>query len=368
LKALLCLEDGVTFEGESVGAPGIVTGEVVFNTGMTGYQEILTDPSYSGQIVTLTYPLIGNYGINAEDFQSARTQVAGFVVRQSTSDASNWRSKETLPEFLADRGVVAISGIDTRTLTRLLRSQGVMMGGIGVGVTAEEVMERVRKAPAYTSHDYVRSCSTPTPYLWTGKPEAVALDEIGPATSTRVAVLDLGVKYNILEQLRASGVEPIVFPCTSSADALLQIDPAGVVLTPGPGDPARLDYVVETTRDLLGKRPLFGICLGHQAIAHALGGRTFKLKFGHRGSNHPVRDLETGRVYITSQNHGFAVDPEGLESSGAAITQVNINDGTVEGLRHRDADAFSIQYHPEASPGPSDSSYLFQEFVERLHR
>ena len=368
MRALLCLEDGTVFEGCSVGAPGIAIGEVVFNTGMTGYQEILTDPSYAGQIVTLTYPLIGNYGINDEDFESARIQVAGFVVRQATEDASNWRSRHTLPEFLAERGVVAISDIDTRSLTRFLRNQGVMMGGIGSGVTADELLEKIRSAPAYISRDLVQECSTPVHYRWTGKPEPIDLQKLDkPAGGVpRVSVLDLGVKYNILRSLLDLGVEPIVFPCTATAEELLSVNPAGVVMTPGPGDPARLDYVVETTRGLIGKRPILGICLGHQSIAQALGAKTFKLKFGHRGSNHPVRDLLTGRVYITSQNHGFAVDPNGLEKAGATVTQININDGTVEGLKHDGLDLFSIQYHPEASPGPHDSGYLFRQFAEKL--
>ncbi|MCA1596430.1 MAG: glutamine-hydrolyzing carbamoyl-phosphate synthase small subunit [Chloroflexi bacterium] len=365
--ALLCLEDGTVFEGVAAGAEGVVTGEVVFNTGMTGYQEILSDPSYAGQIVTLTFPLIGNYGVNEDDFQSSRVQVAGFVVREATSDASNWRSQQTLPSFLSERGVVAIAGIDTRALTRQLRSAGVMMGGIGVGVPREELLERVRSAPSYTSQDYVDECSTSSTYCWTDRPEPLNISSLGPprADTPRVAVLDLGVKFNILRQLRSEGVEPIVFPARTSADELLSVNPDGIVLTPGPGDPSRLDYVVKTAGDLIGRRPIFGICLGHQTIAHALGGSTFKLKFGHRGSNHPIRDLETGRVYITSQNHGFAVNPDGL---AAAVTQVNINDGTVEGLRHEEADVYSIQYHPEASPGPSDSSYLFRQFTERLRR
>ncbi|MDQ2731825.1 MAG: glutamine-hydrolyzing carbamoyl-phosphate synthase small subunit [Armatimonadota bacterium] len=370
MKALLCLEDGSVFRGEAAGAEGVAIGEVVFNTGMTGYQEILTDPSYAGQIVTLTYPLIGNYGVNDDDFESARVQVAGFVVRQATEDASNWRSQRTLPQFLIERGIVAIAGVDTRQLTRALRSKGVMMGAIGTGLTADELLEQVRNAPLYTSRDFVHACSTREPYLWTGQPEPVGPGAISPPTPDRprVAVLDLGVKYNILRQLHAEGIEPVVFPCDAAPEQLLEVDPAGIVLTPGPGDPARLDYVVRTTKALIGKRPMFGICLGHQTIAHALGGSTFKLKFGHRGSNHPVQDLETGRVYITSQNHGFAVDPAGLQGSGAEVTQVNLNDGTVEGLKHTGADLFSIQYHPEASPGPRDSSYLFHQFTERLRK
>jgi carbamoyl-phosphate synthase small subunit len=370
VKALLCLQDGTVFEGEAVGAPGIAIGEVVFNTGMTGYQEILTDPSYSGQIVALTYPLIGNYGINDDDFESARVQVSGLIVREATDDASNWRSRHTLRDFLVSRSVVASAGIDTRALTRKLRSFGVMMGGIGVGMSADQVLEQVNNSPAYTTRDFVRTCSTSQPYIWTGKPEPVSLEQIGPAPDgvTRVSVLDLGVKYNILRHLLSANIQPVVFPCDASAEQILQVQPAGVVMTPGPGDPALLDYVVETARAIIGKLPLFGICLGHQAIAHALGASTFKLKFGHRGSNHPIKDLETGRVYITSQNHGFAVDPEGLEGSGAMVTQININDGTVEGIKHEGADVFSIQYHPEASPGPHDSSYLFQKFTERLNR
>jgi carbamoyl-phosphate synthase small subunit len=243
-----------------------------------------------------------------------------------------------------------------------------MMGAIGTHLSAEELLQRVHDAPAYTSCDFVNACSTPIPYQWTGAPNPLDLADLPHALPgvPRVAVVDLGVKYNILRELKAEGLDPIVLPCNVSAEEILSVNPDGVVFTPGPGDPARLGYAIDATKALIGKRPMFGICLGHQMLAHALGGSTFKLKFGHRGSNHPVRDLETGRVYITSQNHGFAVDPTGLEGSGAVVTQININDGTVEALRHRDADIYSIQYHPEASPGPHDSAYLFHEFASKL--
>lgn len=357
MKAILALEDGTIFEGRSLGAPGRTFGEVVFNTGMTGYQEILTDPSYAGQIVCLTYPLIGNYGINEDDFESRRVQVEGFIVREAADVPSNWRAERTLAEFLKEKGIVGIRGVDTRALTRRLRVQGVMMGAISTDDSPEELLARVRNAPSYSGVDFVRKVTTEQPYAWPfeGEPRF------------RVALLDCGVKYNIMRSLANLGCQTTVFPCIAPAEQILEMNPDGILLSPGPGDPALLGYVVETVQKLVGKKPIMGVCLGNQLLGYAFGSRTFKLKFGHRGSNHPVKNLATGRVYITSQNHGYAVDPHELKG-GMEVAHLNLNDGTVEGLRHRELPIFSIQYHPEASPGPTDSRYFFQEFVEMMEK
>jgi carbamoyl-phosphate synthase small subunit len=372
VKAFLALEDGTIFEGEALGATGRTTGEVVFNTGMTGYQEILTDPSYAGQIVTLTYPLIGNYGINPQDFESRRVQVEGFIVREAADMPSNWRAEKSLDAFLKERSVVGIRGVDTRALTRTLRVRGVMMGAISTEDTAEQLLERLKAAPDYASVDQVKRVTTEHPYRWLDGEER-SLYEDGepgalyptPGVRHRISLLDCGVKYNILRSLESLGCETTIFPCTASAQEILRSDPDGVLLSPGPGDPANLSYVVDTVRDLVGRKPILGVCLGNQILGYAFGSKTFKLKFGHRGSNHPVKDLATGRIYITSQNHGYAVDPDGLKD-GMEVAQVNLNDGTVEGLRHRELPIFSIQYHPEASPGPTDSAYFFRQFVEMV--
>jgi carbamoyl-phosphate synthase small subunit len=355
MKAILALEDGTIFEGESLGASGRTYGEVVFNTGMTGYQEILTDPSYAGQIVSLTYPLVGNYGINEEDFESRRVQVEGFIVHEAAEAPSNWRMGKTLGAFLKDRGIVAISGIDTRKLTRELRVRGVMMGAISTDETAEEILERIRTSPGYAGIDFTRKVTTEEPYVWPAEGD----------TKHRIALLDCGVKYNIMRSLANLGCQTTVFPCTTPAEQILEHDPDGIMLSPGPGDPAELGYIIDTVRNIAGKKPTMGVCMGNQLLGYAFGSRTYKLKFGHRGSNHPVKDLTTDRVYITSQNHGYAVDPNELKN-GMEVAHLNLNDGTVEGLRHRELPIFSIQYHPEASPGPSDSSYFFQQFVEMI--
>ena len=357
MRAILALEDGTVFEGESLGAPGRTYGEVVFNTGMTGYQEILTDPSYAGQIVCLTYPLVGNYGINEEDFESRRVQVEGFVVRESEETPSNWRSGKSLDSFLKSRELVAIEGVDTRALTRELRVRGVMMGAISTDESPDQILDRIRHSPGYGGIDFVRKVTAEEPYVWKAEGER----------KRRVALLDCGVKYNIMRSLAQLGCETTVFPCTATPEQILEHDPDGIMLSPGPGDPAELGYVVETVKNLAGKKPLMGVCLGNQLLAYAYGSRTFKLKFGHRGSNHPVKDLATGRVYITSQNHGYAVDPNEL-TGGMEVAHLNLNDGTVEGLRHRELPIFSIQYHPEASPGPADSGYFFKQFVEMIEK
>lgn len=371
MKALLVLEDGTVFEGESLGAQGRTYGEVVFNTGMTGYQEILTDPSYAGQIVTLTYPLIGNYGINPDDFESRRVQVEGFIVREAAEVPSNWRAVQSLHNFLKDRNIVGIKGVDTRALTRLLRVRGVMMGTISTDETAEESLARLKSSPSYTGIDFARKVTTEEPYHWeSGSTRPMALDQRPttndqPAARFRVALIDCGVKYNILRSLAELGCDTTVYPCTATATDILRNNPDGVMLSPGPGDPSQLSYVVDTVRELVGKKPIMGVCLGNQIIGYAFGSRTYKLKFGHRGSNHPVKDLATGRVYITSQNHGYAVDPDGLKDR-MEVAHVNLNDGTVEGLKHRELPIFTIQYHPEASPGPTDSQYFFSQFIRNM--
>ena len=361
-EAYLAFEDGAVFAGEAFGAETSGHGEVVFNTSMTGYQEVLTDPSYAGQIVMLTYPLVGNYGINARDFESRRIQVAGLVVREHSQSPSHGLSTTTLHQFLESQGIPGIAGVDTRAIIRRLRSRGVMMGLISSGrgeMAPEAALARLRELPKYGEVDFVKSVTTPEPYSWDQPPPDA------PLSGRRILVADFGLKYNILRLLRSRGCEVMAVPATASADEMLAMRPAGIVLSPGPGDPALLSYVVDNARKLIGKVPVMGICLGHQIVARALGGDTFKLKFGHRGGNHPVKDLATGRVYITAQNHGYAVDADSLRS-GLEVTHVDLNDGTVEGLRHRDLPILTIQYHSEASPGPQDNEYLFDRFLEMV--
>ncbi len=363
-KALLVLEDGSVFEGKAFGAEARAHGEVVFNTSMTGYQEALTDPSYAGQILVMTYPLSGNYGINRADVESKRIQVRGFVVREHCDIPSHWQSEMTLHEYLARHGIPGIAGVDTRALTRRLRSVGVMMGTIAAEEEPQQVLARVRDLPRYDDVDFLPEVSTESPYEWRNGGPA---QPTGASDGSRrhIIVVDLGLKYNILRVLQRLGCRVTAVPCTTSAEDVLSLRPDGVVLSPGPGDPAHLDYVVRTAEGLLDRTPIMGICLGHQVLGRAFGAETFKLKFGHRGANHPVRDLTTGRVHITAQNHGYAVDGDGLRG-GAEVSHVNINDGTVEGLRHRELPVLSIQYHSEASPGPHDNMYLFERFLEMV--
>jgi len=354
-KALLVLEDGTVFAGQAFGATGRAYGEVIFDTAMAGYQEALTDPSCAGQILVFTYPLIGNYGINEIDIESRRIQVRGLVVREDCDQPSHWQSKGTLHDYLASQGIPAIAGVDTRALTRRLRSAGVMMGTITADETSDEALARLRGLPAYGTVDFVRQVSTAEPYDWQ-EPEV---------TRRRIVVVDIGLKYNILRLLRARGCRATAVPCTASAEDILGLRPDGIVLSPGPGNPEQLDYLVRTVSGLIGKVPIFGICLGHHLVGQAFGAGTFKLKFGHRGANHPVKDLLTGRVHITAQNHGYALDPDGLRG-GIEVSHVHLNDGTVEGLRHRSEPIITIQYHSEASPGPLDNVYIFDRFLEMV--
>ena len=390
MKAILALEDGNYFEGESFGAErtgaedggnsgigatsGIGAGEVCFNTSMTGYQEILTDPSYAGQIVVLTYPEIGNYGINLEDVESKRIQVAGLVVKNCCEYPSNWRCSPdgdkplSLSAYLRKQGVPGIQGIDTRRLVRILRETGAKNGVIAVGdYVVETVLARAKAVPSLSLFDYVKQVTISGCEGWSEKENPLSFNPIPERSEDfTIAAIDYGSKYNILRKLRTQGGRIVRFPADASAEDILAISPDGIFLSNGPGDPAQLDYAVDTIKGLLGKRPIFGICLGHQLLARALGGETFKLKFGHRGANHPVKDLRTGKVEITSQNHGFAVAPGSLDAGKVEITHLNLNDQTVAGLRHRQLPAYSVQYHPEASPGPKDSHYLFEEFFEQI--
>ena len=357
--AWLVLADGRTFEGVGIGVDAHATGEVVFNTSMTGYQEALTDPSYGGQILTMTYPIQGNYGTSAGADESREVQVRGFVVRELTDLPSHWRSTATLDEYLIEAGVAGIAEIDTRALTRHLRSRGVVMGTITRDETIEEASTRLASEPDYASGDYVANVSTAAPYDFLDAPQR------NPASGERIVVVDLGVKRNIMRLLRHRGLEVTAVPHTTSAEEVLALSPSGVLFSPGPGDPMLLDHVVATARGLIGRAPIMGICLGHQVIGRVFGASSYKLKFGHRGANHPVRDELTGRVYVTAQNHGFAIDGEGLDNA-VQVSQVHLNDGTVEGLQHRSEPVFTIQYHSEASPGPHDTEFLFDRFIESV--
>lgn len=364
MKAYLVLSDGAVYEGKPLGHAGETAGEVVFNTGMTGYQEILTDPSYAGQIVLLTYPLIGNYGINEDDFESDRLQPAGLIVREACDLPSNWRSTKSLHQLLVERQMVAIQGLDTRAITKRIRSSGVTMGAITYG-DPDQALSNLQQTQSYDETDFVYGVTTKAPYAW-GHAGKESVEESSEGYRHRIVVLDCGLKHNILRRFTAIGVRCIVLPASASGDEVLGWNPDGILLSPGPGDPARLQPVVETVKSLLDKKPLFGICLGNQILCQALGGETFKLKFGHRGSNHPVKDLTDGSVTITSQNHGYAVDPDSLAGTEAEVTQINLNDGTVEGIRTKNLRASSIQYHPEAAPGPWDSRKYFTRFVEEM--
>jgi carbamoyl-phosphate synthase small subunit len=350
--AILVLADGSTHEGFSFGAETDAIGEAVFNTSMAGYQEMLTDPSYAGQILIPTYPLIGNYGTNNEDDESRRIQVRGFVVREECDLPNHYLNNKTINGYLAAGGIPGIWGVDTRAITRRLRSAGVMTGMITSSKTPAQALEEIKKAPSYGDIDFVKGVTTDSPYEWRDGDKALY----------HVVALDCGLKYNILRLLAKLGCRATVVPCTTSAGDILNLRPDGILLSPGPGDPDKLDYLVATVQGLVGRKPIMGICLGNQLIHRAFGGKHFKLKFGHRGGNHPVRDLRSGRVHITAQNHGYAADPATV-SQELEVTHVNLNDGTVEGLRHKELPIFAIQYHSEASPGPLDNVYLFEQFV-----
>jgi len=376
MKAILALEDGVHFLGESFGASGSTTGEACFNTSMTGYQEVLTDPSYRGQIVAMTYPLIGNYGINSEDDESLQPHVRGFVIGELCRQPSNWRADSSLDDYLRKWNILGIEGIDTRRLTRHLRTRGAMRAFLSTEILdPAEAAARAAASNPMQGSDFVREVSTASSYVWdpenTKSREWVLANGQGwtapelPAPKYRIVAYDFGVKYNILRRLRQEGFAVEVVNANTSAADILARKPDGVFLSNGPGDPAALDYVHREVGALVGKLPIFAICLGHQILGHAFGGKTFKLKFGHRGGNQPVKDLRTGKVAITSQNHGFAVDPDSLPSS-VEVTHINLNDQTVEGLRHREAPVFSVQYHPEAAPGPNDARYFFSEFADLI--
>jgi carbamoyl-phosphate synthase small subunit len=372
------LEDGTWYRGVAAGAQGEAHGEVVFNTAMTGYQEVLTDPSYAGQIVTMTAPQIGNYGVAPGDAESQTPRVAGFIMREASPLASNWRAEGSLRDYLVSHNIVAIADIDTRALTRVLRSAGVMRGVIGTGpVDPAELVEKARAIPKMEGADLVRDVTCDSPFEWRDRasPEGDA-DHLQfgiepqrrASRRLRVAAYDYGIKWNILRRLDAHGCDVHVFPATAPAADLLSIEPDGIFLSNGPGDPAALSYAIENVRELANSDvPMFGICLGHQVLGLAVGGRTFKLKFGHRGANHPVKELSSGKVEITSQNHGFAVDPDSLPAD-ATVTHLNLYDQTVEGFRHTTKPIFSVQYHPEASPGPHDADYLFRQFLESMEK
>jgi carbamoyl-phosphate synthase small subunit len=380
MRAILALEDGRIFEGESFGAQGTRVGEVCFNTSMTGYQEVLTDPSYRGQIVAMTYPLIGNYGTNALDQESSEPHVRGFVIEELSEIPSSWRSEISLEEYLRTWEIPGLQGIDTRALTRHLRERGAMKACLtSEALSEKEAVARAIAGQGVIGMDYVREVSTPATYQWDADDRlsgiwAVAsgnADEVTrpnlPPVRYRVVAYDYGIKENILRRLRQNGFSVTVVPAATTADEVLALQPDGVFLSNGPGDPSALPYAHEALRGLMGKKPIFGICLGHQVLGLAVGGKTFKLKFGHRGGNQPVKDLRTGKVAITSQNHGFAVDADSLPKE-MEVTHINLNDGTVEGMRHRELPVFSVQYHPEAAPGPHDASYFFSQFAELIER
>ncbi len=380
--AMLVLEDGTVFEGVAFGAPGERSGEVVFNTSMTGYQEVLTDPSYCGQIVAMTYPLIGNYGVNADDAESRGLWLEGFVVKELSRITSNFRAQTDLDTYLRDHGVPGIAGIDTRELTKRLRTAGAMKGVLSTkDLDADSLIARARAAPGLEGRNLAETVTCDKTYQWdNGRGTGVSpvkkrnMAETAVPHSPRVVVLDCGVKYGILRRLRSAGCEVTVVPASTGAEQIAEIDPDGLMLSNGPGDPEPVTDVIETVRSLIENPPrktplpIFGICLGQQILALALGGKTYKLKFGHHGANHPVKDLRTGEVAITVQNHGFCVDIDSLPTGDVEITHINLNDQTLEGLRHKHLPIFSVQYHPEACPGPHDAQYLFNRFIELMRK
>lgn len=375
MKAILALEDGRTFDGEAFGHHGTTTGEVCFNTSMTGYQEIITDPSYRGQIVTMTYPMIGNYGINSEDNESAGPHVRGLVIEELSPVASNFRSRQDLASYFADHQIIGIQGVDTRALTKHLRTAGSMRACITTELSEEEAIKKAQDSAPMAGSDFVKEVSTSKNHKWDGESRLWDIPspsqgregyyEDLPETKYKLVAFDFGIKYNILRHMRRAGFEIELVNSRTTAEEVLALNPDGIFLSNGPGDPAALGYIHEEVKKLLGKKPIFGICLGHQILTHAFGGSTYKLKFGHRGANQPVKDLRSGKVSITAQNHGFATDPDSLPDD-VEITHTNLNDHTVEGFRHKTYPAFSVQYHPEAAPGPNDATYFFSEFAELI--
>ncbi len=359
MKALLALEDGTVFHGKTFAGDGEVSGEVVFNTSMTGYQEVLTDPSYKGQIVTMTYPLIGNYGINSEDIESEKIQVEGFVVREYEPLPSNWRSQESLADYLNHQRIIGIEGIDTRALTRHIRLAGAMKGVISTqDLDVSSVVKKAASSHGLVGRDLIKRVTCNKQYEWPQEKEV----------RYKVVALDCGMKFNIARSLAKRGCHVTIMPAHSSAEEIRAIGPDGVLISNGPGDPEPITYTVDAVKSLIPDYPIFGICLGHQLLGMAFGGKTYKLKFGHHGSNHPVKNLLTGKVEITAQNHGFCVDIDSIKDPEIEITHINLNDKTLEGMRHRSLPVFSVQYHPEASPGPHDSSYLFDDFIELMEK
>ena len=384
MRAILALEDGRYFEGEAFGAAGTATGEACFNTSMTGYQEVLTDPSYRGQIVAMTVPQIGNYGVNEQDNESSQPHVRGFVIEELSPVVSNWRAETDLDTYLKQWNIPGIQGVDTRALTKHLRTRGAMRSVIVSGdISVEEAVRLAKESAPMEGSDFVKEVSTPKAYHWDpegtlsgdwdipspsqnreGHPTKGAFHPLPPAKH-RIVAYDFGIKYNMLRRLRQYGFDVEVVPSTTTAKEVLAKNPDGVFLSNGPGDPAALTYIHQEVRELVGKKPIFAICLGHQILGHAFGGKTFKLKFGHRGGNQPVKDLRSGTVAMTAQNHGFAIDPGSLPGN-VAVTHINLNDGTVEGIRHLEHPVFSVQYHPEAAPGPHDAKYFFAEFAKLI--
>ncbi|MCM8819331.1 MAG: glutamine-hydrolyzing carbamoyl-phosphate synthase small subunit [Candidatus Omnitrophica bacterium] len=356
MEAILVLEDKTVFRGKAFGGEGEAFGEIIFNTSMTGYQEVLTDPSYKGQIVCMTYPLIGNYGVNRKDIESKRPTVEGFVVKELSKLYSNWRAEKSLDEYLKENNILGIEGVDTRSLTLHIREVGAMRAVISTNdFNIDSLIKKVRKSPSLIGRDLVKEVTTKKKFVWDV-----------PNSKYKIGVIDCGVKYSILKELLKNRCKIIVFPAFTSAEEILEFKPDGILISNGPADPAPLDYIIKTVQKLIGKLPIFGICLGHQILGLAFGGKTYKLKFGHHGGNHPVKDLKTDKIFITVQNHGFCVDINTLPKKEIEITHINLNDQTLEGIRHKKLPIFSVQFHPEAGPGPNDAKCIFNEFIQLI--